>query len=859
MWTILLVIALIFLFVKNNDLKSENMRLKQKLNDNKSRNKSSIKFCPNCGFNLESIGKKNSSKVSNSKQEHISEQKIESKKSTLNDTEIKNTTILSVGAILVVIAAIVFLATTWETSLGIIKTTTIFFMFLVFLGSGYIADKYLKITQTSRVFNYIAMIYLPLVFISISLFSVMGDYLSIYGDGKYLYLVVSFILISIIYYYMMQIKKEMFFTVTCYISQIISVILLALNFTSNIAVIILCLSLYILLFNYFYTSGLIYYKEDVHLEINKVSTIAIVGSIVFFQLFMPLINNKTLTYILLLIVNYFNLYLLVFKELKNNEDFTIINPTLLIFIMFSIAYAYTESFNVYLVCILFGIGMTYLIDYVLFKKTIRNSYIISSVAFILLYISSLMFESIVPSYCIILLFALFTLYNMNTLEIEENSPIKLLEIMVISIYIAIMDFLIQTFDNQVVLPITYFVIFLLSNLLFEDSEKKKTFSTISIPFTIIGFASFVFTQYDHYILIGLIAIAGTLIYYVESIVENKKIYSIISYIWLLVSLYFLRNIFGTDLNYLFYIIPVGYIISYALEYISSNTEKSYDFLFVESLISFLSLVAVKSLIGIPLFIMITVLFIINREEYEMPNTWNIIPVVTSNIYLIIQYYNHSKNIPFVVISYLILLGLLIKLYTSKKDDDILLSLIAAFLPIIFFDLNHYLIVSTLIACFAMYYYINKANRPFYQGVLYVLFTIFIKLIIDDLNLTNITILNVGIYSITLILITRTILEKVNKDYQPFEYIGLIIIYVFAIFMYTSELDGMIFMLLLLAYTIIGYNKQWGPVTRVSLAFILINVFLLTRMFWLSLPWWVYILIIGLVLIGFAIKNELIEK
>ena len=269
MWIVLLLIVIVVLFVKNNDLKSENLRLKAKIDNTQNNSKQSlIKFCPNCGFNLESIGKKTTSKSSNTKQERVSEQKVEAKKPVLNDTEIKNTTILSVGAILVVIAAIVFLATTWETSLGIIKTTTIFFMFLVFLGSSYIADKYLNISQTSKVFNYIAMIYLPLVFISISLFGVMGDYLSIYGDGKYLYLVVSFILLSIIYYYMMNSKKELFFAVVCYISQIISVILLVLNFTNNVGIIALCLSLYILLFHYLYTHNMFYYKDKVHLEIS---------------------------------------------------------------------------------------------------------------------------------------------------------------------------------------------------------------------------------------------------------------------------------------------------------------------------------------------------------------------------------------------------------------------------------------------------------------------------------------------------------------------------------------------------------------------------------------------------------------
>ena len=860
MWTVLLLIVIVVLFVKNNDLKSENLRLKAKIDNTQNNSKQSlIKFCPNCGFNLESIGKKTTSKSSNTKQERVSEQKVEAKKPVLNDTEIKNTTILSVGAILVVIAAIVFLATTWETSLGIIKTTTIFFMFLVFLGSSYIADKYLNISQTSKVFNYIAMIYLPLVFISISLFGVMGDYLSIYGDGKYLYLVVSFILLSIIYYYMMNSKKELFFAVVCYISQIISVILLVLNFTNNVGIIALCLSLYILLFHYLYTHNMFYYKDKVHLEINRVSTIAIIVAIAFFQLLMPLINNKTLTYILLLVTNYFNLYHLVLKELKDNESFTVINPTVLMFIMFSIAYAYTEHFNVYLVCILFGIGMTYLVDYMLFKKTIRNSYIISSAAFILLYISSLIFKSIVPSYCIMFLFALFTLYNRNTLETEENLQIKTIEVFVIALYVAIMDLLLQAFDNQVVLPIMYFVIFVLSNLLITDKENKETFSIISIPFTFIGFTSFVVTQYDQHTLIGLIALLGTLIYYVESIIENRKAYSIISHIWLLVALYFLRYMIGPELNYVFYIVPIGCIISHILEYVSTNTNKSNDFLLVETLISFLSLVAIKSLIGIPLFIIITAIYIYNKKEFDIPDIWYFLPIATSNIYLCIQYYNYSKSVLFIMISYAIIIGLLAILYTSGKREYVLLSLISTIIPILFFQLSNYLIVVTLLMCFIAYYCMDDKYKSVYLGSIYILFTILLKLIINDLNLTHITILNIGIYSVTLLLITRTILANQEVDYKPFEYIGLAIIYFMAISNYANEADGMIFILLLLAYTIIGYNQKWTPVVHVSLAFILINVFLLTKMFWLSLPWWVYILLVGLVLIGFAIKNEMIEK
>ena len=65
--------------------------IKAKIDNTQNNSKQSlIKFCPNCGFNLESIGKKTTSKRSNTKQERVSEQKVETKKPVLNDTEIKN-------------------------------------------------------------------------------------------------------------------------------------------------------------------------------------------------------------------------------------------------------------------------------------------------------------------------------------------------------------------------------------------------------------------------------------------------------------------------------------------------------------------------------------------------------------------------------------------------------------------------------------------------------------------------------------------------------------------------------------------------------------------------------------------------
>ena len=53
----------------------------------------------------------------------------------------------------------------------------------------------------------------------------------------------------------------------------------------------------------------------------------------------------------------------------------------------------------------------------------------------------------------------------------------------------------------------------------------------------------------------------------------------------------------------------------------------------------------------------------------------------------------------------------------------------------------------------------------------------------------------------------------------------------------------------------SYMKKYGAIFIVSILAILVNAILLTREFWLSIPWWIYLLLVGGILIGFAIKNE----
>ena len=108
--------------------------------------------------------------------------------------------------------------------------------------------------------------------------------------------------------------------------------------------------------------------------------------------------------------------------------------------------------------------------------------------------------------------------------------------------------------------------------------------------------------------------------------------------------------------------------------------------------------------------------------------------------------------------------------------------------------------------------------------------------------------------------TRFIIKKWDVYlYKVFEYLGSIVICLIALFNYSSEMDGIIFVFGLTILVIISYYLKYGPIFLVSLFSIILNVLILTRTFWLNIPWWLYILFIGIILICFAVYNEVNEK
>ena len=102
-------------------------------------------------------------------------------------------------------------------------------------------------------------------------------------------------------------------------------------------------------------------------------------------------------------------------------------------------------------------------------------------------------------------------------------------------------------------------------------------------------------------------------------------------------------------------------------------------------------------------------------------------------------------------------------------------------------------------------------------------------------------------------------RRVFGKQKELEYILTAIIYLVALNTYPNITNAMVFIAFLVAMVILGYQKKVGPLFLSSLIAVMINFFKLTLEFWKSVPWWVYLVTVGGLLLAFAIHNEINEN
>ena len=152
---------------------------------------------------------------------------------------------------------------------------------------------------------------------------------------------------------------------------------------------------------------------------------------------------------------------------------------------------------------------------------------------------------------------------------------------------------------------------------------------------------------------------------------------------------------------------------------------------------------------------------------------------------------------------------------------------------------------------------NEANyKEGFKVAIYINLLVLYNFIIGDLNVNNFATIRLLGYLICAMAISDSIKKWIDG---PIKEIVVSLINLFALTMYLNNLDGMLFTLILVGLIFYSYYKKSGNLFIVIIANIIVNIFVLTRKFWFSVPWWVYLLVVGSVLIAFAVKNEANEN
>lgn len=210
---------------------------------------------------------------------------------------------------------------------------------------------------------------------------------------------------------------------------------------------------------------------------------------------------------------------------------------------------------------------------------------------------------------------------------------------------------------------------------------------------------------------------------------------------------------------------------------------------------------------------------------------------------------------YVALALLMIAGLTgLSIIKKKMNLYTIASGIYLLLAIINFEFNKYLCIA-LILIWAIIHMLNhKQNKP-YWFVIFSAVLVLYEFIVIDLKIWD----KVLMFLIGFLAYTYAVSRIIFGKQKIVEYIVTAILYLVALGVYKSMTDAMIFTSLLVLFVILGYQKKIGPLFLTSLCFVVINAYQLTEEFWKQIPWWIYLVSVGGILLVFAIHNEAEEN
>lgn len=816
---------------------------------------------------------------------------------------------LSIGVFLIILASIIFATSTWKLYSNFIKVLILGGETLLFFVLGILLKYVFKVKKTGNALTLISTILLPTTFLCAGYFNLFGNLFSLTGKYSALFLSVTFLMEALVTLIRKNIIKsnKYLFSLICFFAGIF---LLIYGIIKNVCLTFVITSFVLMLINIF--------KNKIFNNLKEFNIFNILVSIIFtfayfYFSFYQLFSNNLLLEKLYLVFFIISLSLnFIISRPKDNEVlniFSVLYETMLViwFVMFSknlltssfafvisglISYiVYYISNNNYvkttsvIVSYIQGFLGIFIICFV--KECVIMAPIISFIYIVLTFIGSLnkdklkiiniIFE---PIYLIMLAIGIliqpFIIKNIKAIDVIMVINACLIIATIVStirknkvkncyLIILIIGLFIQSlcsYFSSLMYFVTAFIMYLL--LIIYSLMSKDEFSKNLLDALCILSLSSVLIGLNKYTLISsLITTILLIIFSILNKTNNKK------YLYLsLVSIPIIMIVSNLSFNYsikkdlsMIILIPSLLILTRKfLNALKENDKIVLEFIFISALA--LSITS-PSIMFIYLILLYVVALLLKKEYTLSSKTYFNYLIFFSIISFLNVSADKLDNLYMIgIITLLVINQILFRILYEKRNIIFeafhsIISLVLIICLINNLGFNNFISSIISIILFIILYLIYDDERMKYTVISFVVYPLNLLLKTIDVNVIK-DILSLFIYMIPITLLLRKVFNVEEDVSNIIE--GVILSLMFVMFIFNINLQvGLTLGIISVLSIIIGLVFKYKSYNITGYVTLVLTVIIQTFELWGKMPWWVYLLITGIILVVLAALRESKKK
>lgn len=816
---------------------------------------------------------------------------------------------LSIGVFLIISASIIFATSTWKLYSNFIKVLILGGETLLFFVLGILLKYVFKVKKTGNALTLISTILLPTTFLCAGYFNLFGNLFSLTGKYSTLFLSVTFLMEALVTFIRKNIIKsnKYLFSLICFFAGIF---LLIYGIIKNACLTFVITSFILMLINIF--------KNKIFNNLKEFNIFNILVSIIFtfayfYFSFDQLFSNNLLLEKLYLVFFIISLSLnFIISRPKDNEVlniFSVLYETMLViwFVMFSknlltasfafvisglISYiVYYISNNNYvkttsvIVSYIQGFLGIFIICFV--KECVIMAPIISFIYIVLTFIGSLnkdklkiiniIFE---PIYLIMLAIGIliqpFIIKNIKAIDVIMVINACLIIATIVStirknkvkncyLIILIIGLFIQSlcsYFSSVMYFVTAFIIYLL--LIIYSLMSKDEFSKNLLDALCILSLSSVLIGLNKYTLISsLITTILLIIFSILNKTNNKK------YLYLsLVSIPMIMIISNLSFNYsikkdlsMIILIPSLLILTRKfLNALKENDKIVLEFIFISALA--LSITS-PSIMFIYLILLYVVALLLKKEYTLSSKTYFNYLIFFSVISFISVSYDKLDNLYMIgIITLLVINQILFRILYEKRNIIFeafhsIVSLVLIICLINILGFNNFISFAISFVLLVILCLIYADERMKYTVISFMVYPL--SIIIKSINIYTVRIiLNLFIWMIPITVLSRKVFKLDNTISTIIESVILPIMFIIFIFNISLQV-GLTLGIISVLSIIIGLVFKYKSYNITGYVTLVLTVIIQTFELWGKMPWWVYLLITGIILVVLAALRESKKK